>query len=199
MRCLTPWVDEWTFEAEHRAAQLRTIATSDWALENAHAESLEALADKLDEVTGFTHALGTGGSFEEVCREARANADDLMQNLIWPVKVDAESEAAVRSKVVSCARQLDSTWARAAKNVFDGRVEKAKEESARAGADLANWTYLPLAFLTEDTRPKLRETALGFVGLAAFRTYMDGGESVRRLVERGRQLTDELLEVARTL
>jgi ATP-dependent DNA helicase RecG len=196
MQGLEPWVDEWTHVAEFSSAQLREIAASDWAIDNQHGESLEALAEKLDEVAGFLHTLGSGASFEEVCADVRSCADKLMSRLVRPVGVNEDSQAQVRDKVISYSRQVSSMWSRAEKDVFDGRVEKAQEDTSRIGTQLATWTYLPLTFLSEDAMLTLRRVSLQMAELASERTYMDGGESLRRLARHGRELVEQLSEIA---
>lgn len=198
MRCLKPWVDEWTYVAEHSAGRLREIAASDWVVDNDHGQSLEVLADKLDEVAGFLHALGTGASFDEVCTNVRAEADAVMHRLLWPMGVDEGSQAQVRSKIISYSRQVGSMWSRAQKDVFDGRVEKAQEDSSRIGSEMATWTYFPLTFLTEEARLELRRVSLSLVELASERMYMDGGDSLRRAVQNGLELSGQLAEVVST-
>jgi ATP-dependent DNA helicase RecG len=198
MRGLNPWVDSWTYVAEISASRLREIAATEWAVTNAHEPSLEDLADKLDKVAGFLHTFGSGSSFEHICADVRFVADDLMQKLIWPVGIDERSQAGVRSKIITYSRQTSSMWARATKDIFDGRVNKAQEESSAIGEQIATWTYFPLTFLPEDARVKLRKVALNLIGLAAQRTYMDGGESLRRLVHRGQELSEQLGAVTRS-
>lgn len=198
MRCLKPWVDEWTYVAEATSARLREISVSDWAIDNHHGGSLETLAEKLDEVAAFLHTLGSGARFEEVCADVRSCADELMNRLLGPVGVDEDSQKQVRDKVISYSRQVSSMWSRAEKDVFDGRVEKAQEDTSRIGAQLATWTYFPLTFLPEDALLKLRRVSLEMVELASERTYLDGGESLRRLVRQGQELAGQLSEIAAT-
>lgn len=196
MRSLQPWVGEWTSVAEYSAGRLRDIAASDWAIGNQHGESLETLAAELDEVAGFLHTLGSGSNFEEVCARVRACADELMVRLVTPVGVDGDSQAQVRDKVIEYSRQVSSKWSRAEKDVFDGRVERAQEDTSRIGAQIATWTYLPLTFLPEEARLRLRRVALNMVELASERTYMDGGDSLRRLARHGSELAQQLVEIA---
>jgi ATP-dependent DNA helicase RecG len=196
MRCLKPWVDEWTYVAEYSAGRLREIATSDWAIDNQHGDSLETLAEKLDDVAGFLHTFGSGGDFEEVCAAVRTCADDMLNRLVSPVGVDEDSQAQVRDKVVEFSRQVSSKWGRAEKDVFDGRVEKAQEETSRIGAQIATWTYLPLTFMPQEDKMRLRGVSLEMVELASERTYMDGGESLRRLARHGCDLAAQLSEIA---
>lgn len=198
MRCLKPWVDEWTYVAEATSARLREISVSDWAIDNHHGESLETLAEKLNGVSAFLHTLGSGASFEEVCGNVRSCADELMKRLVTPVGVDDESQKQVRDKVISYSRQVSSMWSRAEKDVFDGRVEKAQEDTSRIGAQIATWTYFPLKFLPEDAMLKLRRVSLDMVELASEQTYLDGGESLRRLVRQGRELARQLSEIGAT-
>lgn len=198
MRSLKPWVDEWTYIAEATSARLREISVSDWAIDNHNGEGLETLAEKLDEVSGFLHAIGSGASFEEVCADVRSCADELMNRLVTPVGVDDDNQKQVRDQVISYSRQVANMWSRAEKDVFDGRVEKAQEDTSRIGAQLATWTYFPLTFLPEDAMLKLRRVSLDMVELASEQTYLDGGESLRRLARRGRELAGQLSEIAAT-
>lgn len=195
MRNLRPWVDEWTALANYSASALRQFAASDWANANNQAARLEATADKLDEVANFQHFLSGGDSFDEVCAELRNDAASLMQDLVWPVPIGDENEEAVRNGAVTHSRRLASLWARAEKDVFDGRVEKAQEEASAIGKRMACWTYYKLAIVPEEALVELRRIGLQLFQLQAERTYMDGGESLRRIVRQGRALADDLASV----
>lgn len=199
MRMLNPWLDEWTFDAQHSAGRLRELAATDWALSKNLGNRFEELAEKLDEVAGFRHTFGSAGDFEELCASARATAGNLMTELVEPVEVGQSSLDAVRSQIIAFSRQLDSLWTRAAKDIFDGRVGRAQEETSTIGARVAEWTYLPLKFLSAEARLSLRDVCLRMVSLATEREYFDGGDSQRRIVEHGRKLADEMLEITRAL
>lgn len=195
MRNLKPWVDEWMAIADYSASALREMAASDWATAGEHSARLEALAEKLDEVAGFRHVLsGSGPSFDEVCADLRKDAASTLEELIWPVPLGEEAQAAIRDAVVANSRQLTSLWARAGKELFDGRVEKAQETSSTVGKRMAPWCYYKLGIVSDEARSELLRISLGLFELATEPTYYDGGESQRRIVNQGTTLSDELAD-----
>lgn len=192
MRSLKPWVDEWSADAEVYASKLRDLSVTDWAIKGDAAESLEAMAEKLDEVAQFTHYTGAGDSFDDVCHSAGEAATELMCELVDPVEVSQGSQREVLDAIAKLARKLDKMWDRAGKDIFDGRVEKAQEETYGVGRQIATWTYFKLSLLPEGTLMDLRRIGLGLLQLISARAYLDGGASLQRIVDDAQAMVNEL-------
>lgn len=192
MRGLKPWVDEWTHAADRYASELRDLAISDWARSSQVVDRLDEAAEKLDEVAQFRHYLGSGGDFDLLCGEVGAVAEQLMHDLVDPVKVGDETQREVLEAITTHARKLAQMWDRAQKDVFDGRVERAQNESYEIGQQIAKWTYFKLSLLPDDRRLALRRIGQELLQLASMRVYMDGGESLRRIVKEAQDLTQRL-------
>lgn len=192
MRSLKPWVDEWSADAEIYASKLRDLSVSEWALESQVSKRLEATAEKLEEVAQFRHYLGGGDSFDDVCNSAGFAAAELMRELVDPVEVSEETEREVLEAVAKLARKLTQMWDRAGKEIFDGRVEKAQQETYGIGHQIAKWTYFRLSLLPESTLLDLRRIGLGLLQLVSMRVYMDGGASLQRIVDDAQVLVNEL-------
>lgn len=183
MRSLKPWVEEWSVDAECYASKLHDLSVSDWAMKNHTDGRLEAVAEKLDEVAQFQHYLGGGDSFDDVCGAAGSAATELMRDLVDPVEVSAEDQRQVLDAIAKHARKLTQLWGRAGKDIFDGRVEKAQQETYGIGKQIATWTYFRLSLVPEDVLSDLRRIGLGLLQLVAMRVYIDGGASLQRIVD----------------
>ncbi|WP_254662065.1 helix-turn-helix domain-containing protein [Delftia sp. JD2] len=192
MRSLKPWVDEWSADAETHASRLRDLSVTDWAIEGDVNERLEAMAEKLDEVAHFRHYLGGGDSFDDVCNSAGFVAAELMRELVDPVEISQETQREVLEAVAKLARKLAQMWDRAGKEIFDGRVEKAQQETYGVGQQIAKWTYFKLSLLPESTLLDVRRIGLGLLQLVSMRVYMDGGASLQRIVDDAQVLVTEL-------
>lgn len=192
MRGLTPWVEEWSVDAEFYASKLRDLSVSDWAMKHHTNGRLEAVAEKLDEVAQFQHYLGGGDSFDDVCGAAGSAATELMRDLVDPVEVSAEDQRQVLDAIAKHARKLTQLWGRAGKDIFDGRVEKAQQETYGIGKQIATWTYFRLSLVPEDVLSDLRQIGLAFFQLVAMRVYMDGGASLQRIVDDALTLVNSL-------
>lgn len=192
MRSLKPWTDEWSADAGLYASKLRDIAVSDWAMKSKVDERLESLADKLDEIEQFQHFIGGGGDFDEVCGAAGSAATYLMRDLIDPVGVSEDAQREVLGATIKHARKLTQMWTRAEKDIFDGRVERAQQETYDIGKQITMWSYLPMSLVTERTLSDLRRIGFGFVHLVAQRVYMDGGASLRSIVDEAQALVNDL-------
>ncbi len=191
-RGLKPWVDEWSADAETYASKLRDLSVTDWAIESNVNERLEATAEKLDEVAQFRHYLGGGDSFDDVCNSVGDIAMELMRDLIDPVEVSEGTQREVLEEMAKLARTLAQMWERAGKEIFDGRVEKAQQETYGIGRQIAKWTYFKLSLLPESTLLDLRRIGLGLLQLVSMRVYMDGGASLQRIVDDAQVLVNEL-------
>ncbi|KLD70763.1 AlbA family DNA-binding domain-containing protein [Xanthomonas pisi] len=192
MRSLKPWVDEWSADAENYASKLSDLSVTDWAVESRVNEKLDATAEKLDELAQFRHYLGGGDSFDDVSNAAGFAAAELMRELVDPVQVSEETQREVLETVAKLARKLAQIWDRAGKEIFDGRVEKAQQETYGVGQQIAKWTYFRLSLLPESTRLDLRRIGLGLLQLVSMRVYMDGGASLQRIVDDAQVLVNEL-------
>lgn len=83
-------------------------------------------------------------------------------------------------------------WDRANKEIFDGRVEKAQQETYGIGQQIATWTYFRLSVVPESTLADLRRIGLSLLQLVSMRVYMDGGASLQRIVDDAQTLVKEL-------
>lgn len=192
MRSLQPWGDDWSAAADVYASKLRDLAISDWALTSQMVNRLDAVAEKLDEVAQFRHYLGAGADFDHLCSAVGAAAEQLMHDLVDPVGIADSTQREVLAAVETYARKLTQMWDRARTNVFDGRVERAQEESYQIGQEIAKWTYFRLSLLPDGTLLALRRIGLGLLQLASLRVYMDGGDSLTRIVDEAQELVREL-------
>ena len=100
--------------------------------------------------------------------------------------------ARVLKAVAKLARKLAQMWERAGKEIFDGRIENAQQETYGIGQKIAKWTYFRLSLLPESTRPHLRRIGLGLLHLVSMRVYMDGGASLQCIVDDAQVLVSEL-------
>ena len=192
MRSLKPWIEDWSADAEVYASKLRDLSVSDWAIESHVNERLEATAEKLDEVAQFRHYLGEGENFNDVCNSAGFAAAELMRDLVDPIEVSDETQRKVLEAIAKLARKLTQMWDRANKEIFDGRVEKAQQETYGIGQQIATWTYFRLSVVPESTLADLRRIGLSLLQLVSMRVYMDGGASLQRIVDDAQTLVKEL-------
>lgn len=192
MRSLKPWSEEWSVDAGLYASKLRDIAVSDWAIENHADERLEVMADRLDEVEQFRHFIGSGRDFDDVCKTVGLAATELMRDLIDPVGVREDTQREVFGAITKHARKLTQMWGRASKDIFDGRVERAQQETYGIGKQITTWSYFPISLVSESTLSDLRRIGLGLVHLVALRVYMDGGASLQHIVDEAQVLVNDL-------
>ena len=115
-----------------------------------------------------------------------------MRELVDPVEISQETQREVLEAVAKLARKLAQMWERAGKEIFDGRVEKAQQETYGIGQQIAKWTYFRLSLLPESTLLDLRRIGLGLLQLVSMKVYMDGGASLQRIVDDAQVLVHEL-------
>jgi hypothetical protein len=192
MLSLKPWSDEWSADAGFYASKLRDIAVSDWARESHADKRLEDMADRLDEIEQFQHFIGGGRDFGEVCEAAGSAATELMRDLIDSVGVSEDTQREVLDAITKHARKLTQMWARAGKDIFDGRVERSQQETYGIGKQITEWSYFPISLVPESTLSDMRRIGLRLVHLVALRVYMDGGASLQHIVDEAQVLVNDL-------
>jgi ATP-dependent DNA helicase RecG len=197
-RSLNPWSDEWAHDAGSCAAKLRDLAVEEWSEKNGYSERFVQLAERLEEIERFRHFIGGDGGFDEICTQVKALAQAMMQELIWPIPFDMAMRNEVKGMIAKQSRRLTDIWKRAANNLFDGLVEAGQTDCGQIGRQIVGFTYYKLPFLSDDSINELRQSALDLIRLEAYTIYMDGGDSQRKIVDRGRLLADSLERVVAT-
>jgi hypothetical protein len=180
---------------EYAAAELRSIANEDIAIERGLADDLGSLADALDSVAHFRMYLGCGSEFNPLREQVREQARYLKERHIDDVPLSEASLKQVREVIVGKQRQLEQLNRRMADLVKEGRVEDLQSEASEIGRALLRLSYYNLSGLGDGFAEQLREPARDLHLVETARLYMDGGVSMQAIVDRIETRSAELRDL----
>ena len=193
-RNVNPWLDLVRTQLSAAAAELRHLAADDQAVERGLNERLRLLAEKLD--SAVTHRLSMGpdswNALVGYVADAVDQAAQLKADVIDIVPLSSQARNDIVDLVRRSARELANLDNRGEAMAEDGRVEELQEEASRIGRVL-----LKVAHYSFKASGSLPVTGIQKIGrelhlLEIERLYMDGGQSLRRIVSQVHDLNGRL-------
>lgn len=196
IRQLKPWVDQWEWEASHAAGSLRDLAAEESVDGTDLERDLRELAQALDAVANFTHAIGSSGpTFNEVTEHVGALAKAVMDKHLSIVPYSKEAETSVRHAIGKFAKKVKDLWERAESSPFSNLVPQAQEESGIMGRQLVEFSFYGVALLEGPIRDRVRKVGYRLFDLETRTMYYDGGNSQRSAILEGHSCSEELSEI----
>ena len=193
-RNVNPWLDLVRTQLSAAAAELWHLAADDQAVERGLNERLRLLAEKLD--SAVTHRLSMGpdswNALVGYVADAVDQAAQLKADVIDIVPLSSQARNDIVDLVRRSARELANLDNRGEAMAEDGRVEELQEEASRIGRVL-----LKVAHYSFKASGSLPVTGIQKIGrelhlLEIERLYMDGGQSLRRIVSQVHDLNGRL-------
>ncbi len=183
-RHLNPSLDEWRSECAQAASNLREMATTDIAVHLELDESMREVADSLEEFASFQLYLGGGEELEAVEAHAIDLVDKFKQRTIDPLPLSDTSIIQAKTLIRENSRRLTDLAIRAEQMVNNGRIDEVTSEIGLIGSQLMQLSaYNGLRVLGRNLLEQLRQIGVNLRLLEMERIYMDGGVSMRRLIE----------------
>lgn len=193
-RQVNPWLDQWRWSFESSASQLRHLAASQVAVEEAVDTQLKELADQLDHFANMPLFIGSGSDIRAANKQIGELASDLFAERIDPIPMTA-ALGAVRELIQSTARKLADLASRA-DDMANTRHKDLQSEASSLGHTIAQISYYDIDALQEELKAKLRKVGRMLHLTETMRVYADGGMSVREIVERVRSCSSEMENIA---
>ena len=183
-RNVNPWLDHVRTQLGAAAAELRHLAADDQAVERGLNERLRSLAAKLD--SAATHRLTLGHASWNALAEYVADAVDqavqLKADVIDIVPLSSQSRDDIVDLVRRSGRELADLDSRVKAMAEDGKVEEFQEDASRIGRVLLEVTHYPFAEPGGLDVDEIQKIGGELHLLEIERLYMDGGQSMRRIV-----------------
>lgn len=193
-RNVNPWLDLARTQLGSAGEELRRLASEDSALEKGLEDQLRSLADKLDATASHRLVLG-GDSWKTLAgyvADAVKEANQLKAQHIDTVPLSAEAKSDIEEMIGRSARELSDLDRRAEAMASDGRVEELQEDASQIGHSLLIASHYRRLEQSEQFIEELREIGRSLHLLETERLYMDGGQSMRRIVKRLHDLNSNL-------
>lgn len=183
-RDINPWLDLSLNQFRYASATLRQISALAVAVENGLTPELESLADSLDAILAIPIVMGYWENFEKHVREAVEKAKGVKYKFFDPHGLTPAHQSEVRESLLSQARKLRSLDGRAGKLIDQGRLEDVQIAAAEIGLALLHLGYLPLDAIRDGLGETVREVGHDLHLIETAQIYMDGGKSVRAIIDR---------------
>ena len=193
-RNVNPWLDLVRTQLRTAGEELRRLASEDSAVKKGLEDRLRSIADKLD--AAASHRLAMGGdswkSLAGYVTSAVSEAAQLKAEHIDTVSLSAEAKQEIDDMIRRSARELSDLDRRAEAMANDGRIEELQEEASRIGRQLLAISHYPIPEQGDEFSDQLREIGGGLHLIETERLYMDGGQSMRRIVGRVHDFSSKL-------
>jgi hypothetical protein len=193
-RRINPWFDTLRIQLANTADELRQMAASEIATKEQVEQPLREIADLIERAT--THHLTLGReswqTLSDYVNSATEKAATLKAEKIDQIPLSEVSQQQICETLRKVDRQLVDLDRRAEFLANEGRMEQLQSEASRHGQLLLRLAYYRLDFISPGFSEKLKSIARQLHLLETERLYLDGGASVRRILESLHSLTVEL-------
>lgn len=191
-RNVNPWLDSMLFQAKALAEDVRELAAEGVAAELDLDAALRDVAEHLDRAGSHVHTIG-GDSWQTYTQHwsnAREAAETMMAEQIRSIPLSDSSQSEIRELMRKAARQLDDLDGRAEEMAANARMDELQDEASRIGSLLLRISYYRLDEIAPGLDETLRPLASELDLIETERLYMDGGQSIRRILEKLHELSE---------
>jgi ATP-dependent DNA helicase RecG len=193
-RKINPWLDQLRFQLGSAGRILRELAATDIARSDGIDESLRVIADELEDAESHRLTMG-GGSWLELRGHIDVAVDlaqEIKANHIDTVPLSDESKTSLLEAVQTNARKLNDLDRRAEDMANDGRMGQVRSEANEIGFVLLRVSYYRLQDQPDGIEEELRDIGHQLHLLETERLVMDGGVSMKRILDRLHALNEHL-------
>ncbi len=194
-RSVDPWLDAMRSGFSYRANVLRHTATTEVAIRQGLQADLDALADTLDEAATLQLHMGNWEELEGLIRRAVEQAASLKQARIDGVPLSDASLNHVHENLVTTQRKLAGLAGRAEGMAERGRIDDLQRESSEFGHLILRIGYFQIDVINPGLGEALRRVGRELHLTETMEIYMDGGVTVKAIVDRIKSSSEELTEL----
>lgn len=195
-RNCNPWLDMWRSQFAQAASDLRDIAVNDSAIEKGLPDEVNELANLLDAVAHFTMTLGCWPELKKNIDEVLIKARSVREEWIDPMPLSPESIKQIKKTILESERKLWNLCKRAEDEDYVFRkTEDFQSEASDIGYLLLRVSYYNMDSMKENLSSELQAIARDLHLVETARLYADGGHSIRTLVERVRNDSNQLSKI----
>lgn len=198
-RNVNPWLDQWRSTFGYAAEELRELAAQDLAIDDGLDEDLRNLANSLDEVANFRLSLGCGPQLDKLVRTAKERLESIKESKIDSIDLSQDSLIRIKETIITTARKLRDLVARSNDLVESGSIEELQEDVSEFGYDLLRVAKYNIDSLGDGIKESLTEVGRSLHLVETVTIYMDGGASVKAIVERISQSSVDLDHIVESI
>lgn len=195
-RQINPWLDMWRSDLSYAASELREMAVLPIAEVDGVEGELKELAIALDEVANMRLYLGSGGDLEKGVNHIAELAQGLMEKLFSDAPLAEGALDQVRELLRTSALKLQDLYERSGEMVDSGRVEELQHEASELARPLTRVCWYNIDSIGANVKLELKEVARTLHLTETMQLYMDGGKSMRAVVDRIQESAEKLRELS---
>lgn len=195
-RLINPWLDMWRSDFGYAASELRDMAVSTIAGAEGVESELKELAKALDEVANMRLNIGSGGDLKQGVDRAVKLARGMLEKHFAKVPLADGTLDQVRELIRTTALKLGDLYERSTEMVDSGRIEEFQSQASELARPLARVCWYNIDPLGEGVRSELKDVARTLHLTETMPLYMDGGASMRAVVDRVRESADKLRQLS---
>ena len=193
-RNVNPWLDLMRIQLGSAGDELRHLAAQDSAIEKGLRGKLHEIADKLE--AAANHRLTLGGTSWRLLTgyvsDAVKEAATLKDQYIDTVPLSADARTGIADLVRRSARELSDLDRRAESMAGAGRVEELQETASKIGRSLLVAGHCQASEENRGYTADLHALGRALHLLETKQHYMDGGQSMRQIVQSVHDLNGDL-------
>lgn len=195
-RQFNPWLDMWRSDLGYAASELRDMVV----LEIAEAEGVEGdlreLAKALDDVANMRLHLGSGGDLKRGVTDVAVLAKGMMDEYFKDAPLADGTLDQVRELIRTSALKLNDLYERSGEMVDSGRIEELQSQASELARPLTRICWYNIDAIGPGVRSELKGVARTLHLTETMQLYMDGGASMRAVVDRIKESADKLAELS---
>ena len=196
-RKFNPWLDQARTQLGAAGQQLRQLAADDQAVQRNLDVRLRALADEVESAASHRLTFGpeSWNTLATYVRTAKDQAAALKAAVIDDVPLSAQARTELADLIKRSSRQLADLDLRAERMAREVRIQEVQEEASVIGRNILTASHYSWMSSDSPLITGLREIGRSLHLLETQRLYMDGGESVRRIIQSVHDLSGRLQEL----
>jgi len=191
-RTVKPWLDLLRSVFGSAATELRDMVASQQVIDEGIDIELKNLIGRLDSLTSRRLHFGVSGDLKRSYKEIGDLASGLMMRHILSKPLSEASIRQVRNRIHSISRKLMDLSVRSKEMVEAGGIKKLQSEASGLGYELAHLSHYNIDPLGDDVKAKLGAVGQLLHLTETMRLHLDGGMSMKAIVDRIQHCSEEL-------
>ncbi|MGD0786011.1 MAG: ATP-binding protein [Sedimentisphaerales bacterium] len=195
-RDCNPWLDMWRSQFAQAASELRDFAVSDIAIERGLSEGMNELANSLDVVANFRMTLGCWPELKTAINLTLEKTRQIKTKWIDIVSLSEVSISQIKKTIIESQRKLSNICLRTnEEDYIERNVDDFQAEVSEVGYTLLRLSYYNLDIIKQGLNSALQPIARDLHLIETERLYLDGGHSIKMLVDRVKKDSEDLNKI----
>jgi|GEM_PF-780627 len=198
-RMINPWLEQWRSEFSYIASELRNFSVEDIAIAENITNELNELAFSLDSVASFQLTFGCAPQIKKLIEETTERLVLFKKDKIDSIKLSDNALIQAKKSIIIISRKLNDLVGRSADMVEMGSIDELQNEASDYGYQLLIISQYGIEFLGDLVKDKLFIVGRELHLLETMRLSMDGGKSLRAIIEKISNSSNSLRDIVDNL